>query len=81
MQTFLPEDSVCIGYHTTSSSIWNLFARVCFSKKYQTGKSILDQKFVLKTSPQCNSIDITPDPSLTCNLKVANKDLRRPIGY
>ena len=43
MQTFLPVNSVCIGYHTTSSSIFNLFARVCFSKKYQTGKNSPDQ--------------------------------------
>ena len=43
MQTFLSEDSVCIGHHTTSSSIWNLFAWVCFSKKYQTGKNLLHQ--------------------------------------
>ena len=43
MQTFLPVNSVCIGCHTTSSSIFNLFARVCFSKKYQTGKNSPDQ--------------------------------------
>ena len=43
MQTFLPVNSVCIGCHTTSSSIVNLFARVCFSKKYQTGKNSPDQ--------------------------------------
>ena len=42
MQTFLPVDSVCIGCPTTSSSICNLFARVCFSKKYQTGKNSLE---------------------------------------
>ena len=43
MQTFLPVNSVCIGYHTTSRSIFNLFARVCFSKKYQTGKNTPEQ--------------------------------------
>ena len=43
MQTFLPVDSSCIGCPTTSSSICNLFARLCFSKKYQTGKNSLDQ--------------------------------------
>ena len=43
MQTFLPVDSVCMGCPTTSSSICNLFTRVCFSKKYQTGKNLLDQ--------------------------------------
>ena len=43
MQTFLPVDSVCMGCPTTSRSICNLFARVCFSKKYQTGKNSLDQ--------------------------------------
>ena len=43
MQTFLPVDSVCMGCATTSSSICNLFPRVCFSKKYQTGKNLLDQ--------------------------------------
>ena len=32
-----------LNYHATSSSIWNLFVRVCFSKKYQTDKSLLDQ--------------------------------------
>ena len=43
MQTFLPVDNSCIGCPTTSSSICNLFARLCFSKKYQTGKNSLDQ--------------------------------------
>ena len=81
MQTFLPEDSVCIGYHTTSSSIWNLFARVCFLKKYQTSKKILDQNSSSKRPHNANSIYTTPDPSLTRNLKVTNKDLRHPIGY
>ena len=42
MQTFLPVDSVCIGCPTTFF-FENLFARVCFSKKYQTGKNSLDQ--------------------------------------
>ena len=32
-----------LNYHATSSSIWNLFVRVCFSKKYQTDKNLLDQ--------------------------------------
>ena len=32
-----------MGCPTTSSSIFDLFARVCFSKKYQTGKNSLDQ--------------------------------------
>ena len=32
-----------LNYHTTSSSIWNLFARLSFSKKYQTDKNLLDQ--------------------------------------
>ena len=32
-----------MGCPTTSSSIFNLFARVCFSKKYQKGKNSLDQ--------------------------------------
>ena len=43
MQTFFPVDSVCMGCPATSSSICNLFTRVCFSKKYQTGKNLLDQ--------------------------------------
>ena len=32
-----------LNYHATSSSIWNLFVRVCFSKKCQTDKNLLDQ--------------------------------------
>ena len=32
-----------LNYQATSSSIWNLFVRVCFSKKYQTDKNLLDQ--------------------------------------
>ena len=27
-------NNLCIGNHAIPSSIWNLFARVCFSKKY-----------------------------------------------
>ena len=37
-----------LNYHATSSSIWNLFVRVCFSKKYQTDKSLLDQNLSSK---------------------------------
>ena len=47
-QTFLPVDSVCIGCPTTSSAVCNLFTRECFSKKYQTGKNLLDQILSLK---------------------------------
>ena len=32
-----------LSYNFDSSSICNLFTRVCFSKKYQTGKNLLDQ--------------------------------------
>ena len=52
-----------------------------FFKKVSNGQKFTGSKFVVKTSPQCNSIDTTPDPSLTRNLKVANKDLRHSTGY
>ena len=32
-----------LNYHATSISIWNLFVLVCFSKKYQTDKNLLDE--------------------------------------
>ena len=51
-----------------------------FLKKVSNGQIFTGSKFVLKTSLQCNSIDTTPDFSLTRNLKVANKDLRHLIG-
>ena len=57
MQTFSPVDSVCVGCPTTSSSIFNLFARVCFSKKYQTGKNSPDQNS--STNHPHNAIRLT----------------------
>ena len=63
MQTFSPVDSVCVGCPTTSSSIFNLFTRVCFSRKVSNGQKFTGSKFVHKTSPQCNSIDTHLNPA------------------
>ena len=63
MQTFSPVDSVCVGCPTTSSSIFNSFARVCFSRKVSNGQKFTGSKFVHKTSPQCNSIDTHLNPA------------------
>ena len=75
MQTLLPVDSVCIGSYS-------LFTRVCFSKSIKREKI-----YWIKIRPQ-NIPTMQFDrhmyntwPSLTRNLKVANKDLRYLIGY
>ena len=82
MQTFLPVDRQCL-YGLSNNFEFN-FRFICesvFFKKVSNGQKFTGSKFVHKTSPQCNSIDTTPEPSLTRNLKVANKDLRHLIGY
>ena len=45
-----------------------------FFKKVSNGQKFTTSKLVIKTSPQRNSIGTTLEPSLTRNLKVANKD-------
>ena len=82
MQTFLPVDRQCLYglSYNFEFSLKFIYTSVFF-KKVSNGQKLTGSKFVLKTSPQCNSIDTTPDPSLTRNLKVANKDLRHSIGY
>ena len=82
METFLPVDRQCL-YGLSNNFEFN-FQFICesvFFKKVSNGQKFTGSKFVHKTSPQCNSIDTTPEPSLTRNLKVANKDLRHVIGY
>ena len=75
MQTFLPEDSVCIGWIIMRLRFqFGIYLYECVLKKVSNGQKFTGSKFVIKTSPQCNSIGTTPEPSLTCNLKVANKD-------
>ena len=53
---------------------FGIYLYECVLKKVSNGQKFTGSKFVIKTSPQCNSIGTTPEPSLTCNLKVANKD-------